>query len=128
MVTFVVDGQDGEKFEIVLAGFGTYSASKKGALYDTMSVSGNVVGTLDAPYKTVRGSCGACGGTPDSVNQTQAATICEEGICTESSTSAITPVYGSYSMKYNKSKSTKAEKSGISAKTLGLPSYVKIAD
>lgn len=30
--------------------------------------------------------------------------------------------------KYNKSKSAKAEKSGITAKTLGLPSYVKLAD
>lgn len=128
VVTFVVEDQDGEKFELVLAGFGSYSASKNGAIYDTISVSGNVAGTVDAPYKTTRGSCSACGETPDTVDQTQAAAVCEDGICTESDTSAVTPVHGSYSMKYNKSKSAKAEKSGVTAKTLGLPSYVKLAD
>ena len=50
--------------------------------------------------------------------------VCEDGICTESDMSDVTPVYGSYSMKYNKSKSAKAEKYGAKAKTLGLPSYV----
>lgn len=128
VVTFVVEDQDGEKFELALAGFGTYSASKKDAEYDTISVSGGVTGIVDAPYKTIRGSCNACGQTPDTVVQTQAAAVCEDGICTESGTSDVTPVYGSYSMKYNKSKSVKAEKYGATDKTLGLPSYVEFAD
>ena len=153
-VTFVVEDQDGEKFELMLAGFGTYSASKKGTKYDTISVNGGVTGIVDAPYKMIRGSrsaCGqtpdtvvqtgaerfglnpneqscACGQTPDTVVQTQAAAVCEDGICTEFGTSDVTPVYGSYSIKYNKSKSAKAEKSGATTKTLGLPSYVKFAD
>lgn len=124
-MVFSVEDQDGEKFELMLAGFGTYSASKKGAEYDTISVGGYVTGIADAPYKTIRGSCNACGQTPDTVVQTQAAAVCENGICTESDTSDVTPVYGSYSMKYNKFKSAKAEKYGANAKTLGLPSYVK---
>ena len=123
-MVFSVEDQDGEKFELMLAGFGTYSASKKDAEYDTISVSGGVTGIADAPYKTIRGSCNVCGQTPDTVVQTQAAAVCEDGICTESNTSDVTPVYGSYSMKYNKSKSAKAEKYGANAKTLGLPSYV----
>lgn len=132
-MTFVVEDQDGEKFELMLAGFGTYSASKKDAEYDTISVSGGVTGIADAPYKVIRGSCGACNETPDTVVQTQASAVCDNGICTESNTSDIctesntsdvTPVYGSYSMKYNKSKSVKAEKYGATRKTLGLPSYV----
>ena len=127
-MTFVVEDQDGEKFELALAGFGTYSASKKDAEYDTISVSGGVTGIADAPYKVIRGSCNACGQTPDTVVQTQASTVCEDGIRTESDTSDVTPVYGSYSMKYNKSKSAKAEKYGATAKVLGLPSYVKVAD
>ena len=125
---FSVEDQDGEKFELMLAGFGAYSASKKGAEYDTISVSGGVTGIADAPYKVIRGSCSACGQTPDTVVQTQAAAVCEDGICTESGTSDVTPVHGSYSMKYNKSKSAKAEKYGATAKTLGLPSYVEFAD
>lgn len=128
VVTFVVEDQDGEEFELALAGFGTYSVSKKGAEYGTVSVSGGVTGIVDAPYKTTRGSCGACNEMPDTVVQTQAAAVCEDGICTESDTSDVTPVYGSYSMKYNKSKSAKAEKFGATAKTLGLPSYVKFED
>lgn len=125
---FSVEDQDGEQFELTLTGFGTYSASKKGAEYDTISVNGGVTGIVDAPYKVIRGSCAACNETPDTVVQTQAMTVCEDGICTESDTSDVTPVYGSYSMKYNKSKSAKAEKYGVKAKTLGLPSYVKFAD
>jgi len=128
VVTFTVEDQEGEKFEIVLAGFGSYKASKAGSEFDVMSTSGYVAGTLDAPYKTTLGSCSACSSTPDSVDQTQAAAVCEEGVCTVSDTSAVTPVCGTYSMKYNLSKSKKAEKSGISAKTLGLPSYVKLAE
>ena len=127
-MTFVVEDQDGEKFELMLAGFGTYSAAKKDAEYDTISVSGGVTGIADAPYKTIRGSCSACGQTPDTVVQTQAAAVCDDGIRTESNMSDVTPVYGSYSMKYNKFKSVKAEKYGATCQTLGLPSYVKFAD
>jgi len=128
VVTFTIEDQAGEKFEIMLAGFGTYRVSRYGYEYDTISVNGNVTGTLDAPYKTTRGSCGACADTPDTVDQTQAAAVCEDGICTESDTSAVTPVCGTYTMKYNPSKSAKAERYGVTDKTLGLPSYVKISD
>ena len=124
VVTFVVEDQDGEQFELTLTGFGTYSASKKDTKYDTISVNGGVTGIVDAPYKVIRGSCGACNETPDTVVQTQASAVCEDGICTESDTSDVTPVYGSYSMKYNKSKSAKAEKYGATAKVLGLPKFV----
>ena len=125
VVTFVVEDQDGEQFELTLTGFGMYSASKKGAEYDTISVNGGVTGIVDAPYKVIRRSCAVCDETPDTVVQTQAMTVCEDGICTESDMSDVTPVYGSYSMKYNKSKSAKAEKYGATPKVLGLPSYVK---
>ena len=91
-----------------------------------MSVSGNVAGTLDAPYKVTLGSCSACSVTPGSVDQTEAVAVCEEGVCTASDTSDITPVHGSYTMKYNNKKSLAVEKNGVSNKTLGLPSYVSL--
>jgi hypothetical protein len=127
-LTIEVADPDGEKFVLQLAGFGTYKASKVDAKYDTMLVSGGVTGTVDAPYKTILGSCTACAVTPDVTEQTQAVAICEEGVCTASDTSDVSPVYGSYTMKYNASKSKKAEKSGVTAKTLGLPTYVRLAD
>lgn len=123
VVTFTVDGQDDELYELTLAGFGTYNASKNGSEYDTMSVSGNVTGLKDAPYKVTLGSCNACSSTPDSIAQSDALAICEEGSCAASDTSDITPVCGTYTMKYNASKSKKCEKSGVSAKTLGVPAY-----
>ena len=125
-VTIEVADPDGEKFVLQLAGFGTYKASKVDANYDTMAVSGGVTGTVDAPYKTILGSCSACAVTPDTVEQTQAVAVCEDGVCTQSDTSDISPVYGSYTMKYNGSKAAKCEKKGISKATLGLPAYVEL--
>ena len=125
-VTLEVTDPDGEKFALQLAGFGTYRASKVDPNYDTMAVSGGVTGTVDAPYKTIHGSCSACSVTPDTVEQTQAVAICEDGVCTQSDTSDISLVYGSYAMKYNSSKSAKCEKKGISKATLGLPAYVEL--
>ena len=125
-VTFVVTEPDGEKFELQLAGLGTYKASKKGANYDTMSVSGSVTGIMDAPYKFTAGSCSACAATPDAVDQTQAVAICEDGTCTEADNSDTTVVFGTYSFKYNSSKASKCEKKGISKATLGLPAYVNL--
>lgn len=125
-VTIEVADPDGEKFVLQLAGFGTYKASKVDANYDTMVVSGGVTGTVDAPYKTILGSCSACSVTPDTIEQTQAVAICEDGVCTQSDTSDISPVYGSYTMKYNNSKATRCEKKGISKATLGLPAYVEL--
>ena len=125
-VTFVVTEPDGEKFELQLAGIGKYSASKKGANYDTMSVSGNVTGLMDAPYKYTAGSCSACAVTPDAIDQTQAVAICEDGTCTESANSDTTVAYGTYSFKYNSKKAQKCEKKGISKDTLGLPAYVNL--
>lgn len=128
-VTFTVEDPDGEKFELQLVSAqGRYAASKKDPIYDTISVNGHVTGTVDAPYKTTLGSCTACAVTPDTVDQTQAVAVCEEGVCTPSDTSDVTTAHGTYSMKYNASKSKKAEKNGITAKTLGLPVYVKLAD
>ena len=124
--TLEVVDPDGEQFVLALAGFGTYKASKVDANYDTMSVSGGVAGTVDAPYKTILGSCNACSITPDVTEQTQAVAICEEGVCTASDTSAISPVFGTYTMKYNASKAVKCEKKGLSKATLGLPAYVEL--
>jgi hypothetical protein len=126
VATLVVEDQDGEKFELSLAGFGTYSVSKAGSNYDTMSVGGGVTGTCDAPYRVTPGSCNACGFTDGSIDQTTASKVCEDGICTESDTSDVTPVYGTYKMKYNRTKAVNCEKKGITAKTLGLPAYVSL--
>lgn len=125
-VTFVVTDPDGEKFELQLAGLGTYKASKVDAKYDTMSASGSVTGVMDAPYNVTLGSCTACAVTPDTVDQTQAVMVCEEGTCTEADNSDTTVVFGTYSFKYNQSKSAKCEKKGISKATLGLPAYVNL--
>lgn len=127
--TFTVEDQEGEMFDLQLvSATGKYTASKRDPVYDTISVSGHATGTVDAPYKTTRGSCTACSTTPDTVDQTQAVAVCEEGVCTPSDASDVTTAHGTYSMKYNASKSKKAEKSGVTAKTLGLPAYVKLAD
>ena len=126
VVTFVVTDPDGEKFELQLVGLGTYKASKNSANYDTMSISGNVTGVMDAPYNVTLGSCTACAYTPDSVDQTQAVQVCEEGTCTEADNSDTTVVYGSYQFKYNSSKSKACEKKGITKSTLGLPAYVNL--
>lgn len=125
-VTFVVTDQDGEKFELQLAGLGTYKISKKGEEYDTISVSGSVTGVMDAPYNVIVGSCTACGITPDAVDQTQAVKVCESGVCTEADNSDTTIVHGTYSFKYNSKKSKSAEKNGITKKVLGLPDYVNL--
>lgn len=127
VATFVVGSPDGERFELVLAGLGKYNASKKDVVYDTVSVNGGVAGMADAPYRVTRGTCGACGEIPGSVDQTQAIAVCEEGTCVVSTNGCVTPAYGSYSLKYNKSKSAKCEKTGVTAKTLGIPSYVVVA-
>lgn len=128
LVTFIVAEPDGEKFELTLAGLGSYKASKRGAEYDTMSASGSVTGVMDAPYNVIAGSCGVCSDTPDSVDQTQAAAVCEDGVCTESGESDTTVVFGTYNFKYNAGKSGKCEKKGATRETLGLPKYVKLAD
>jgi hypothetical protein len=127
VVTFVVTDQDGEKFNLQLVGLGTYKASKLGANYDTMNVSGSVTGLMDAPYLFTKGKSACCGyGTVDSLDQTQAVVICEEGTCTESDNSDTTVAFGSYTFKYNGSKAQKCEKNGITKATLGLPAYVNL--
>jgi hypothetical protein len=127
LVTFVVTEPNGEKFELQLAGIGKYIASKNGANYDTMTITdGKVTGIMDAPYNVTLGSCNACSTTPDTIDQTQAVAICEDGTCTASENSDVTVVYGKYSFKYNNSKTTKCEKRGISKSALGLPAYVNL--
>ena len=108
-----------DEFEVTLAGLGTYKS-------DHVSVSGNFAGVAAAPYLLTRGSCTACAVTPDTEDQTVAVAPCEDGICTAADNSDTTPFYGSYSLKYNQSKSKKASKSGITAKVLGTPAYVDI--
>lgn len=125
-VTFVVADPDGEKFELTLVGLGTYKASKAGAEFDTMNASGSVTGLMDAPYKFTAGSCSACSSTPDTIDQTQAVAICEDGTCTEADDSDTTVVHGTYTFKYNNSKATKCAKKGVSKATLGLPAYVNL--
>ena len=124
VVTFTVEDQYGEKFKLQLAGFGSYRASSTDKAYDTIAVNGYVTGTVDAPYRLTRGSCSACSETPDSLDQTEAVAVCEDGVCTPSSTSDTTPAFGTYSMKYNVAKSIRAERNGVTPQTLGLPLYV----
>lgn len=117
MATLAVeDGTD-----LLMAGFGTYRRSKSGANYDTATASGNVVGLMAAPYVAGKQSC--CGEEVEAV-QTKAFEVCVDGSCSEASDSGLTPAYGSYTMKPNTSKASKCAKKGVTAKNLGLPSYV----
>lgn len=108
-----------DDFEVTLAGTGTYKN-------DHVSVSGNFAGIASAPYWTTLASCTACSVTPGSEDQTVALAPCENGTCTAATDSDITPFYGTYSLKYNSSKSAKVSKKGISAKLLGTPAYVDV--
>lgn len=110
-----------DELELVMAGFGTYKASKSGADYSTASASGYAAGWMSAPYVAGKQYC--CGEDSEAI-QTSAFEVCEDGSCEEAGTSAITPVYGSYTMKPNTSKASKCAKKGVTAKNLGLPSYV----
>ena len=124
-VELTIDDEDDEKFTLVLCGLGTYTISKQGANYDRVAVSGYATGIKAAPYLFTKGVSACCGnGTPDSYDQTTAVKICEDGVCTASDDSDTTVCYGIYSFRYNASKSTKCEKRGISANSLGLPFYV----
>lgn len=127
LVLLKVEDPDGEKFELTLAGIGTYKASKNDANYDYVMVNGNVTGIVDAPYLFTKGCSSCCGyGTPDSIDQTTAVKVCEDGLCTASDTSDTTVCFGTYTFKYNIKKSALCEKKGISKKSLGLPSYVDL--
>lgn len=126
VVQFDVTDQEGENFSIILSGIGIYKASKKDAKYDYINVSGNVAGWKDAPYWTTAPKSQCCGqSTPGSVDQTQALPVCENGACTASADSDVTPVYGSYTMKYNALKSSLCEKKGITFTVLGVPVYAQ---
>jgi hypothetical protein len=126
LVTFTVEDQQGFQYHLQLAGFGKYHESKNSSEFDYLSISnGKVTGWKDAPYLTVRGSCGPCAEIPDETTQSAALTICDCA-CSLSETWDKTVVNGTYTMKYNSSKSKKAEKNGLTNKTLGLPSYVNL--
>ena len=109
-----------DDFEITLAGIGTYKDPY------LKSLSGNFAGFAKAPILVTAGSCNACGVTPGSEDESVAVAPCEDGICTTADNSDITPMYGTYTLKYNSGKSKKISKNGISAKLLGCPSYVKV--
>lgn len=127
LVIITVQDPDGEKFELTLAGLGTYKASKSGSNYDYVAVAGNVTGIVDAPYLFTKGCTSCCGfSTPDSTDQTTAVKVCEDGLCTASDTSDTTVCFGSYTFKYNSKKSILCERKGISKATLGLPFYVDL--
>jgi hypothetical protein len=124
-VELVIDDAGDEKFTLVLCGLGTYTVSKQGANYDRTSISGKVTGIKAAPYVFTKGCSSCCGFvTPDSEDQTTAAKICEDGLCTASDDGDTTVCFGTYTFKYNGTKSAKCEKKGISAASLGLPNYV----
>lgn len=106
-------------FKITLCGLGTYKN-------DHVSVSGNFAGAAVAPYYTTKGSCNACSVVEDSTDQTVAAAPCEDGVCTTADNSDVTPFGGTYTLKYNASKSKKVSKNGISANLLGAPAYVDV--
>ncbi len=108
-----------ENFEATFAGIGMY---KNGIV----NVNGNFAGTAPAPYLVTKGSCSACSSTPDTEDQTMALAPCDDGACEDAENAAVTPFYGKYTLKYNKSKSSKTSKNGVSAKSLGTPDYVDI--
>lgn len=109
-----------DDFEVTLAGLGTYKPPYLKRL------SGNFAGFAKAPWLITAGSCTACSVTPGSEDQTMAAALCEDDLCTTADNSDFTPMYGTYTIKYNASKSKKVSKSGISAKALGCPAYVVV--
>ena len=125
LVLFTVTDQEGELFELQLAGFGNYKEGKLGVDFDVINTSGKVTGLKDAPLLVKLGSCTACSVTPDTVNQTTALAVCDCE-CTESDTADVTVVEGTYTMKYNASKSKNCEKRGVSKLTLKTPSYVNL--
>ena len=126
-VVFTAKGPNEEEYELYLACIGSYKESKVDANYDTITVSsGSFVGKVSAPSFLIKGSCTACSIEPDQVKKTQAASVCEDGVCDEAENSSTTVIYGKYNMKYNGTKSKTAEKSGVTAKVLGLPAYVEL--
>lgn len=108
-----------DDFEVMLGGLGSY-------LRNHMFVTGHFGGFALAPYLVTLGSCNACMSTPDSLQQSIALAPCEDGACTESTTSENTPFFGTYSLRYNTSKSARTTAYGISSSTLGTPVYVDI--
>lgn len=125
VATFKIEDDSGAVWELQLAGFGTYKASKSGSGFDNLSVTdGAVTGVKDAPYLTIKGKSTVCGETvEDATDQSTATIICGDA-CEVSETGKITPVKGTYRLKYNKQKSAKAEKSGAAdPKVLGVPSW-----
>ena len=126
-VVFTAKGPNDEEYELYLACIGSYKESKVDANYDTVAISGgSFVGKVDAPSLLIKGSCTACSIEPDQVKKTQAASVCEDGVCDAAENSDTTVIYGKYNMKYNGTKSKNAEKSGVTAKVLGLPAYVEL--
>ena len=108
-----------DDFEVTLAGLGTYSK-------DHLNVSGNFAGFAGAPYLVTPGARTACSEEPDEIDQSIASAPCAGGLCDEADNSAITPFFGSYTLKYNASKSKSVSNNGLTAKTLGAPTYVDI--
>ena len=142
MTTWIVQriGKSGEKvehiaqitsddFTVMLAGLGAYKTDKRDANLDCVkNVSGNFAGYAVAPYFLTKGYTSCCApAVPDSEDQTMAVSVCNEGVCTAATNGDVTPFYGTYSLKYNSTKSSNCSKKGISSTTLKTPAYVDIS-
>jgi len=118
-------------FEITLSGFGKYNESTKDAeLSYVGTIDGNFAGVATAPSYLKVGKCTACSVVDDEVYQTSAFDLCEScsvGL-TESATADVTPFFGTYSVRYDSSKSKKIAKNGLNAKDFGLPKYMSVTD
>ena len=115
-----------DEFEVMLGGIGTYSINKNDANLDHVNtINGKFGGFANAPYHVIYGSCSACAATPDIINQSEATTICDCA-CEISDDAATTPYFGTYTIKYNKNKSAKTSKNGISNASFGAPAYVNV--
>lgn len=127
--TYGVDDQYG--FEVTLTGFGSYKDNTKDSNGSYVaSIDGNFAGVATAPWYFKLGKCTACSVEPNTEMPTVAFDTCEncsDGL-TESAYSDITPFYGTYSVRYDSSKSKACSKNGLSQKNLGLPSYVGLDD
>lgn len=117
-----------DDFHVMLGGFGPYKENTKDSTLSYISsISGKFGGYANAPFYNTKEVSKCCGySTPASTDQTMAVPICEDGTCSVTDNSDITPFFGVYTLKYNSSKSAKAAKYGINEKNLGLPSYVKL--
>ena len=113
-------------FKVFLSGFGTYIINKTIPQNSYANlISGNFAGYTFAPFYTEDADCVFCGDIGID-EQTTAAPICVNGVCNVDNASEFTPFFGTYTLKYNSTKSNNCVKKGLTAKSLGIPNYVNI--